>query len=172
MAKKLSLIFLIITVLSLAFSLTSCDSVGENITNSLTKILPDKDSSPIAEAAHEITDWIGEQFSAFLSFDWAKSIWEWLDTTLGITDKLDQFREAIDLIKTGELQNMISGIGTILSCGVLLLILGLLAVAAIVVAIFIELCGEVLLIALSIVLIAVVLILAILGFVFVILPKF
>ena len=172
MARKLSLIILIITVLSLVFSLTSCNSVGENVTNSLTAILPDKDSSPIAEAAHDLANWIGDQLSSFLSFDWAKSIWQWLDTTLHITHMINQTGEAVDLIKTGDFMNIISGIGTIFSCGVLLLILGLLAIIAVILAIFIEFCGEVIFAVLSIVLGIVVLILAVIGFIYVILPQF
>ena len=171
MTRKLSLIILMITLLSLVFSLTSCNSVGENITNSLTAALPDKDSSPIAEAAHNLVNWIGDQLSSFLSFDWAKSIWQGLDTTFGITHKINQTGEAIDLIKTGDFMNIISGIGTIISCGILLLILGLLAVIAVILAILIEFCGEVIFVVFCAVAGIAVLILAALGFIFVIIPK-
>ena len=163
MVRKLSLVILIITVLSLALSLTSCDSISA--------ILPASDSNPAAEAANNIINWITEQFKNLFSFDWTKSIWEWIDTTLGVTDKVDQTRAAIDLIKTGNFSNIITGIGTIFSCGILLLVLGLLVISAIVIAVFIELFGKILLTILGIVLGVAVLGLAIMGFVFVILPK-
>jgi hypothetical protein len=163
MVRKLSLVILIITVLSLALSLTSCDSISA--------ILPPPDSNPAAETAHNIINWITEQFENLFSFDWTKSIWEWIDTTLGVTDKVDQTRAAIDLIKTGNFSNIITGIGTIFSCGILLLVLGLLVISAIVIAVLIELFGKILLTILGIVLGVAVLGLAIMGFVFVILPK-
>ena len=171
MIRKISLFLLIVTLFTFAFSLTSCESTGDGITNSLTSILPEEDSSAIAKAAHDLTDWIGRQFSSFLTFDWAKKAWNWLDSNLGITEKFNQAKEAIALIKTGEFKNIITGLTTIFGCGLILLILGALALVSVVVAILIELFAEILLIVLGVALIVVVLVLAILGFIFVILPK-
>ena len=171
MARKLSLIILIITVLCLAFSLTSCDAASEDFADSLHGFLPDRDSSVIAEYAHRFVDWAAEEMSSLFSFDWAKSIWEWLDNTFGITDKMEQSRIALELIKTGDFKNILEGLEILFGCGILLLLLGLLAIVAIAIAIVIEVCGEILFIALLIILIPAILIAAILGFVYVILPN-
>ena len=170
MIRKISLLLLVVTIFTFAFSLTSCEAVGSGIEGALTSILPDKNSSDIAKTAHDLTKWIGDQFSSFFSFNWAKRAWNWLDTTLGITEKFEQAKGAIELIKTGEFKNILTGLTTIFGCGVILLILGALALLSIVIAIIIELFAEVILIGLGIVLMVVVLVLAVLGFIFVVLP--
>ena len=172
MAKKLSLILLIITVLSLAFSLTSCNTAGENLVDSLHGILPDRDSGALWEHVHNFVDWAAEKMNSLFSFEWAKTIWEWLDNTFGITDKMEQSRIAIDLIQTGDFKNILEGLEILFGCGILLLLLGLLAIIAIAIAVVIEVCGEILFVAVIAIAIPVVLILAILGFVNVVLPIF
>ena len=170
MAKKLSLILLIITVLSLAFSLTSCNTAGENLVDGLHGILPDRDSGALWEHVHNFVDWAAEKMDSLFSFEWAKTIWEWLDNTFGITDKMEQSR--IDLIQTGDFKNILEGLEILFGCGILLLLLGLLAIIAIAIAVVIEVCGEILFVAVIAIAIPVVLILAILGFVEVVLPIF
>ena len=171
MARKLSLIILIITVLCLAFSLTSCDAASEDFADSIHGFLPDRDSSPIAEYAHRFVDWAAKEMSSLFSFDWAKSIWESLDNTFGITDKMEQSRIALELIKTGDFKNILEGLEILFGCGILLLLLGLLAIVAIAIAIVIEVCGEILFMVLLIIISPAILIAAILGFVYVILPN-
>ena len=171
MARKLSLIILIITVLCLAFSLTSCDAASEDFADSLHGILPDRDSSVIAEYAHRLVDWAAENISSLFSFDWAKSIWERLDNTLGITNKIEQTNTAFELMGTGNFKDFLEGLEILFGCGILLLLLGLLAIVAIAIAIVIEVCGEILFMALLIIIIPAILIAAILGFVYVILPN-
>lgn len=172
MARKLSLILLIITILSLAFSLTSCNTAGENFVDSLHGFLPERGSSTIADYAHRFLDWAAEKLESLFSFNWAKSIWEGLDNALGVTDKIEQSRTAIELIKTGNFKNIIEGLEILFGCGILLLILGLLVIIAVAVAIVIETCGEILFIAFLIIAIPVILISAIVGLVEVIIPKF
>ena len=172
MARKLSLIILIITVLSLAFSLTSCNTTSEDIADSLHGILPDRDSGALWEHVHNFVDWAAEKMNSLFSFEWAKTIWEWLDNTFGITDKMEQSRIAIDLIQTGDFKNILEGLEILFGCGILLLLLGLLAIIAIAIAVVIEVCGEILFVAVIAIAIPVVLILAILGFVNVVLPIF
>ena len=171
MIRKISLILLAVTLFTFAFSLTSCESTGQGIVNSITSILPAEDSSSIAKAAHDLTDWIGQQFSSFLTFDWAKKVWNWLDTTFGITEKYNQAKGAIELIKTGKFQNILTGLTTLLGCGIILLVLGALAVATVIIAIIVDVFGNFLFAVLSIALLIVVLILAVLGFVAVVLPN-
>ena len=60
MARKLSLVLLIVMILSMALSLTSCDAVGGTVADTLTSILPDPNSSSVAKLAHDLVRWIGE----------------------------------------------------------------------------------------------------------------
>ena len=172
MARKLSLIILIITVLSLALSLTSCNTAGENLVDGLHGILPDRDSGALWEHVHNFVDWAAEKMDSLFSFEWAKTIWEWLDNTFGITDKMEQSRIAIDLIQTGDFKNILEGLEILFGCGILLLLLGLLAIIAIAIAVVIEVCGEILFIVLIAILIPLVLIAAVIGIVWVIVPFF
>ena len=161
MARKLSLIILIITVLCLAFSLTSCDATSEDFADSLHGFLPDRDSSVIAEYAHRFVDWAAEEMSSLFSFDWAKSIWEWLDNTFGITDKIEQSRIAFELIKTGDFKNILEGLEILFGCGILLLLLGLLVIVTVAIAVVIEVLGNILTFVLVAIVIPVILIVAV-----------
>ena len=168
MARKLSLIILIITVLCLAFSLTSCDAVSEDFADSIHEFLPDRDSSPIAEYAHRFVDWAAKEMSSLFSFDWAKSIWEGLDNTFGITDKMEQSRIALELIKTGDFKNILEGLEILFGCGILLLLLGLLVIITIAIAVVIEVLGNILTVVLVTIVIPAILIVAVIGIVFVV----
>lgn len=172
MTRKLTLFLLIITIMCFSLSLTSCKAESDDLTNSLTSILPAEDSSEVAKIAHDMTDWIGQQFENFLKFDWAIKAWNWFDSTFGIVDKVQQTGEAIELIKTGEFNNILAGLTTIFGCGIILIIAAFFAFGAILVTILIEFIVQILLIIFSALLIVVVLLLAVVGFVFVILPKF
>ena len=171
MIRKISLFLLIVTIFTLAFSMTSCGSVGSDVGETVSNFLPDKNSSDIAKMAHEITEWLGNQFDSFFKFEWAKNVWMWLDSTFQITVKVNQIGEGIELIKTGEWNNVLEGIKTILGCGLLLIILGILVLVSLLLAVVIEVVAEIVLIAIGVILILFVIILAIIGFVVAVLPN-
>ena len=168
MARKLSLIILIITVLCLAFSLTSCDATSEDLADSIHEILPDRDSSVIAEYAHRLVDWAAENISSLFSFDWAKSIWERLDNTLGITNKIEQTNTAFELMGTGNFKDFLEGLEILFGCGILLLLLGLLVIITIAIIVVIEVLGNILTVVLVTIVIPAIVIVAVIAIVFVV----
>lgn len=170
MTKKLSIALLAIILLSLVLSLTSCAATGDSIIDALYKILPDENSSEIAEVAHKLTEWLSDQFDAFLKFEWAKDVWRWIDSTFGISDKFEQTASAFELIKTGDFNNILSGLGTILTSGVVLVIFGILALVVVAISVLVDFIVEILLAVLSIVLIVAVVLLAIVGFIYILVP--
>ena len=171
MTRKISLLLLVFTLFTFAFSLASCESTGDGVGNAFTSILPAEDSSKIAELTHNLVDWISEQFKEFFNFEWAKKAWNWIDDTFGVTEKFGQTKEAWALIKTGNFKNIMSGLSTIFGCGIIMLIGAALALVGVIVAIFVELFAELLLFALLIALGIAVVVLAVIGFVVAVLPK-
>ncbi|MBR2381226.1 MAG: hypothetical protein IKA84_01875 [Clostridia bacterium] len=67
MTKKISFLLLIVTLLGLTFSLTSCEATSNGVEGFLTSILPDENSSKIAQTAHNIVDWIATKIKTFLN---------------------------------------------------------------------------------------------------------
>ena len=106
--------------------------------------------------------------SSLFSFDWAQSIWEGLDNTFGITDKMEQSRIALELIKTGDFKNILEGLEILFGCGILLLLLGLLVIITIAIAVVIEVLGNILTVVLVTIVIPAILIVAVIGIVFVV----
>jgi hypothetical protein len=171
MVRKISLLLLLFTLFVFAFSMTSCESTGEEVGGFFTSILPDKESSEIAKVAHDIVDWMTQQFKTFFKFEWAKKAWNWVDDTFKITEKVNQTKEAWALIKTGNFNNIIEGITTIFGCGIILVIGAALALVAILIAVVVDLVAEALLVVLLVVLGIAVFVLAIIGFVVAVLPN-
>lgn len=88
-----------------------------------------------------------------------------------MVDKFQQTKTAFDLIKTGEFKKIIEGISIIFGCGIVALLGAAVALVFVLVAIIVELCAEVLLFVLLVALGIVVLFLAVLGFIYVVLPN-
>lgn len=169
MTRKISLLLLLVTIFTFAFSMTSCEA-SDTVINGLVSILPEENSSKVAEFAHDLVDQVEHLLDEIFSFRWAKQAWSWIDSKLGITDKYNQTTHAIELIKTGKFSNILEGLTVIFGCGILLVVLGAIALAVVLIAIIVDVIGGVVLSIIFVLLIIAILILAVLGFVFVLLP--
>lgn len=171
MMKRISLFILIITILAVVLTCTSCSAEGEggSFVSSLLDFFPE-DGGAITDTAHNVGAFIEDAFNNFLSFDWAKQAWSWLDASFGISEKAASTQEAFGLITSGNLGNLIKGFGMLISSGVILVIIAVIVIVVIILTIIFELIMELITIVLAILGIAVLLGLVILAFVKVVLP--
>ena len=130
--KRLSTVLLLILIVAMAFSLTSCAEGQNTIVDILLENYPEEGNA-IVELAHQLGDQLNAMIDNFLTFEWAEIAWNWANDFFGITRSIDAIKTGVDAISRGEdvfqsIINMITGVSVLFVGGVLLLASVLIAI--------------------------------------------
>ena len=157
--KRLSTILLLVLIVTMAFSLTSCGGVKGTIVDMLLENYPEEGHA-IIELTHELGDQLNGMIDNFLEFEWAKAAWHWANDFFGITKSIQSIKGGVEAISKGEdifqaILSMVTGVSILFVGGALLVVVILVSVLfdiiAEVVTVLLTLFGLVALVALIIV---------------------
>lgn len=99
--KKIPAFLLLVLLITMIFSLTSCSSEENGtLVDQLLNLVPEE-GSKIVNTANELGETLNGWIDNFFKFEWATAAIKWVDDTLGITRSITAITEAVDSIANG-----------------------------------------------------------------------